>query len=722
MLYTVGNAPDNPARKSQTDAPPRLSLTTPVQYLKGVGPRLVPLFEKLDVRTLADLLDHIPHRYEQEYAQRPIGELVGDQIVSTTGEVGSTQVVTGRYGRRPRFEARLLDETGTMVVTWFNAAYLRNTIQPGMRIRIHGKTKRSRGHVQMINPRWEKIDENDPPPARDDRYRPVYHATDGLTSLQIDAIIQRNLDQALPLIEDPMPAHYLKQRELPSRSQAYRLLHHPDGESDVASGRRRLALDELLLLQLGVAMRRSLMKNEFMAPALNTSDAIDKHITDRFPFELTPSQREVIEELRSDLAQPVPMNRLLQGDVGSGKTVVALYAVLTAIASGYQAAIMAPTEILAEQHFLTMTEMLAGSKVRIELLVGSLSDSHRADVVQRLRNGDVDLIIGTHAILSKPVQFAKLGVSIIDEQHRFGVEQRAQLRQRTDEATNLHPHTLVMTATPIPRTLSLTLFGDLDVSTIRHLPPGRTAITTRVVTPEQTDTVYAYVADRIRKRNEQAYIVLPMIDESTTTTGTSLKDVQSHVKWLEDGPFAGLKIAAIHGRRNKDARDRIMHQFRNGRIDALVATTVIEVGVDVPNATIMIVEHADRFGLSQLHQLRGRVGRGTKRSLCTFIADPTTDDAKARMEAIGSTTDGFIIAEKDFEIRGMGEIFGTRQAGLAPFRITELPRDIELLRMARRDARAWIEDDPRLAKPQNAAIRKLLMETYGGKLGLADVG
>jgi len=705
-----------PAAHAGGERPP-LRLDMPVQFIPGVGPRVAAIYKRLGIITVNDLLLHFPHRYEHEHSERPIGEIGGDQVVTARGEVGATRLAG--MGRKSRFEANLIDPTGRLHLTWFNGAYLRHRIHPGMTLRVQGKSKQYGSYMQIVNPAWEVIGEDAPVEARSERYRPVYPATEELSTERIDKTIQSILDEATSLIDDHLPEAYRRDRSVPDLATALRLIHRPDGEDDVRIARRRLALDELLLLQLGIALKRRHVKQHADAVAINTGGAIDEHIIARFPFALTEFQRAVIEEIRGDLALTTPMNRLLQGDVGSGKTVVALYAMLAAVASGAQAALMAPTELLAEQHYFTVTDMLAGSRVRLELLTGNLSAAERRSILDRLRAGEVDLVIGTHALLSKPVEFKRLAVLVIDEQHRFGVHQRAELRLRTEMNRGVIPHTLVMTATPIPRTLSLTLLGDLDISTIKGLPPGRSPIATRVVAPDKSREVYEYIAKRLRDKHEQAYIVLPAIDEAS---GGGLKDVRSHLKHLEEGWFAGVRCAPIHGRLKRDTRERIMHRFRAGQIDVLVATTVIEVGVDVPNASIMVVEHAERFGLSQLHQLRGRVGRGSNKSLCVFIGQPTTDDGKARLDAIAATGDGFIIAEKDFEIRGMGEIFGPRQSGSTSLRIADLRSDMALLNMARRDARKWIEDDPTLSRPVHALLRRRLMEQYGEGLGIADVG
>jgi len=697
-----------------------ISLTTPASALPGVGEKRAASFRQLGLRCVADLLLHMPLRYEHELPEQSIRDADhavtphhgSDANLAVQGEVMNCRV---RSGRKSRFEATIHDGTGTMLLTWFNASYLRRKIHPGMTLRAWGKTKRWGDYLQMVNPRWEAVEPDTEVAAREERWRPIYPASEELSSAVIEQVIDSVLEAALEKLDDHLHDAYRKDRALPELRDAYRMVHRPRDEDEIKAGRRRLAFDELFMLQLGVMLKRRHRRETMKAPALKHSGAIDKHIRDRFPFELTDDQNEVIEEIARDLTKTTPMNRLLQGDVGAGKTVVALYAMLMAVASNQQAALMAPTALLAEQHYTSITNMLRGSKVNIKLLTSATRTAAREQTLHELDRGEIDILIGTHALLTRGVTFQSLAVAVIDEQHRFGVHQRATLRAKSADATTA-PHTLVMTATPIPRTLSLTVFGDLDISTIHHLPPGRQPIITKSVSPDKSDEVYRYVAERIAA-SEQAYIVVPVIDESSS----GLKDVESHYKRLAESTLAACRLAILHGRMKREERERIMHEFREGQIGALIATTVIEVGVDVPNATMMVIEHAERFGLAQLHQLRGRVGRGNRKSLCVLIAAPTTDDARARLDAIVSSTDGFAIAEKDLEIRGPGELFGSRQSGLAPFRVALLPHDIELLRMARRDAERWVEENPKLSGERDALLKKRLLKTHGQALGLADV-
>ncbi len=710
-------------------------LTTPLTSVRAIRPMWADALARLGVSTVADLLKHLPMRYERLEAEAPIRDLAAGSIITARGEVSATRIRP--IGRRPRFEAVLLDHTGRLDLVWFNQTYLKDKLFPGMHIRVQGQAKKfgpRGGWLQLVNPKWEVLDDDAEPASAQARVRPVYPASEHINSARIEQVVQQVLDAALPQIEEHFSDQFRRAKELPALAEAYRMAHRPASEEEAAAAHRRLAYDELLMLQLGVFLRRAQIRRTMCAEALRWSEQIDTHIRERFPFALTAAQARVIREVVDDLTHDAPANRLIQGDVGSGKTVIALYAMLLAAASGHQAALMAPTELLAEQHFLSIAETLKGSSVRIELLTGALSRADREAALARIaggrEEGGADLVIGTHALLTGDVKFRSLAVVVIDEQHRFGVHQRATLKTKAAEAEarderTLVPHTLVMTATPIPRTLALTLLGDLDVSTIDELPPGRSPIATRVVSAEKSGEVYRFVRQRL-DAGDQAYIVVPAIDTGASAAGSGgdedLADLRSVMTRLEAHELAGKRLAAMHGRLAARTRDHVMHRFRAGMIDALIATTVIEVGVDVPNATVMVIEHADMFGLAQLHQLRGRVGRGRKRSVCVLIADPRTPDAELRLAAMADTTDGFVLAEKDLEIRGPGEVFGQRQAGAPPFKVADLMRDRELLVMARRDAAAWIERSPELRGEGEDLLRKRLLRLHGKWLGLADVG
>ncbi|MBB6431223.1 ATP-dependent DNA helicase RecG [Algisphaera agarilytica] len=721
------------ANRSEPKASKRLSMR--VDDLPGIGKGRAAALRRLDIYTVTDLLRHTPMRYEKEAAEGIIADLPtdGKTVGSARGQVVACRWVPSMgYGKKGRFEATLRDDSDqvggrTLMLVWFNAGYLREKIMPGLMLRVQGKAKMFGDYPQMVSAKWEVLDEVDAPEASTERLRPVYPATERFSSVKIEQLLDTVLPWALPMVTDPLPEDLLQHHNMPALAEALRMMHRPEDLDEPKAARRRLAFNELLLLQLGIAMRAAEVERMFVAPALNHSEAIDQHIRSRFPFELTDTQSAAVLEIAKDLSQDKPMNRMLQGDVGAGKTVVALYAMLMAVADRKQAALMAPTELLAEQHHLSISRTLEGSNVRVALLTGNQRDD-----LDAVASGEADLVVGTHALLSESVKFNDLAVVVIDEQHRFGVMQRATLRQSAEadeKGRERMPHTLVMTATPIPRTLSLTLLGDLDNTTLTGLPPGRTPIQNRVVGPEQADEVYRYMRTRL-ERGEQAYVVVPAIDAAGGSGGGSgenaktLKSVNALAKTLQQKFLDGYTVGTVHGRLKRETRQKVMEKFREGEIDVLVATTVIEVGVDVPNATVMVIEHAERFGLAQLHQLRGRVGRGDhgRRSLCVFIAEPTTDDALSRMDAIASTNDGFKVAELDLQIRGMGEILGTKQSGLPPMKQARIPEDIELLQLAKRDARGIVADDPELRAAEHANLRKVLMLQYGSALGLVDVG
>jgi ATP-dependent DNA helicase RecG len=707
-----------------------VDLTTPVRLVVGIAEPVWRGLEALGLTNVGRLIAHLPARHEREEAEATIDGLTPGTIVSTRGEVTACKV--SGFGKRKRFEAVLADDTGRLDLVWFSQPYLQKRIGAGTRLRVQGTLKLHGGQPQIANPRWWIIGEDDGSTTGEARLRPVYPASERVKSREIEHAIDLVLPRVADLIADHLSDGFRAERDLPALADAYRMMHRPADESEALRGRRRLAYDELLMLQLGVHLRRAHLRRELSSPALRLDDELDARIRSRFGFELTSAQDRVVGEMARDLAESVPTNRLIQGDVGAGKTVVALYALLMAVASGHQGALMAPTELLAEQHFAGISRTLSASGVRVALLTGSLSRDERAALLRRIEAGDVDLVIGTHALLTGSVAFHSLAVVVIDEQHRFGVHQRATLRTKgtsatvgASDVTAVTPHVIVMTATPIPRTLAMTVFGDLDVSTIDALPPGRTPVRTEVLGIDELARSDEMLAERLRE-GERGFVVVPTIEGEEAgaqgESGTELAGVREEVARLERGPLKGFRVAGMHGRLKRDQRDAIMERFRLGLIDCLVATTVIEVGVDVPEATVMVVHNAERFGLAQLHQLRGRVGRGSNASICVLVGDATTPDAQKRLEAMARTTSGFELAEKDLEIRGMGELFGERQSGLPPFDVADLVRDWELLNMARSDASSWLEDSPKLARPEDAMARRRVLKKYGSALGIADVG
>ncbi len=711
--------------------PSDITLSTRISHVPGVTEKAALDLRTLGITKLGHLIAHLPARFERQSAECSIKDLVEGQIGSARGEVTATRPVRGR---KLRFEAVLVDASGRLDLVWFNLPYVQKQIHPGMRLWVQGKLVMHNHYPQMANPKFEVIKEGASEPGRrDERLRPVYPGTEQMSSVRLERIMAKVLPIALPLVEDHLPESYCRDRNMPTLREAYRMQHAPTSEEEVRASRRRLAYDELLLLQLGVHMKRAHLRRVLKSPALRWTGAIDSHIRERFPFQMTPEQDEVIEDLVRDLSSDRPTNRLIQGDVGSGKTAVATYAMLMAVASRHQALLMAPTEILAEQHFAGISGILRDSRVSVRLLTGATPDRERSAMLEDLAAGKVDVLIGTHALLNEGVRFKSLAVAIIDEQHRFGVGQRARLREKStarvqgsgdggQDPPHAHertPHVIVMTATPIPRTMAITLFGDLDISTIRGLPPGRKAIRTALIPPDRRDEVYERMDARIAD-GEQAYVVVPVIEPIKDEP--QVQSVRAMRTQLEQTLLPGRRIEEMHGELDRETRDEVMRKFRAGEIDVLLATTIIEVGVDVPNATMMVIENAERFGLAQMHQLRGRVGRGSRESACVLIADPTDDLARARLAVPVQTGDGFALAEKDLELRGPGEVFGLKQSGLPPFKVADLMRDRELLALARRDAAAWIERSPALESAEEKTLLRRLLKTYGHALALGDVG
>jgi ATP-dependent DNA helicase RecG len=701
-----------------------LTLTTSIADLPGSEPNTVAAMNRLGLRCVADLLLHMPNRYRRSRPWQPIAGVAAAAEHETSDEMevhGEIVSVERGFGRAAKVEAVIEDDSGEIDLVFFNQPWIQRKLHPGMKVRATGRPRVYKSRVQIANPQWRRIDDDATLIApvvdtSESELTPVYPASEELPSERIAAVIDATLDRATSLLDDHLPDDYRTSHGLPTLSTAYLHLHRPQLEEQIDSARRRLILDELLMLQLGVMMKRFHRRTHLHAEPLPMTADVSQRIAARIPFTPTAAQQRVMGEIVDDLIQSIPMNRLLQGDVGSGKTIVALAAMLQAVAHGRQAALIVPTELLAEQHERTLRQFLQNAPLRMGLLTGSLGAAGRRNLVKAIADGDIDIVIGTHAVLTEDVVFRDLAVAVTDEQHRFGVRQRASLRDKAADPSR-SPHQLVMTATPIPRTLSLTIFGDLDVSIIDEMPPGRVPVHTVAIDRAGASGVYEDIAARVRD-GARAFVVVPVIDESEA----GLTDLHSHRAMLAEGPLHACRVEAMHGRLDQHARDDVMERFRRGDIDVLVSTTVIEVGVDVPEATVMVIEDADRFGLAQLHQLRGRVGRGERAGRCVLIAEPATDEGRQRIAAMVETTDGFLIAERDLAIRGPGELFGARQSGMPPFRIAALPRDMELLALARRDAEAWIEQDPLLTAPENALLRTRLLKAHGQWLGLGDVG
>ncbi|MYF24900.1 MAG: ATP-dependent DNA helicase RecG, partial [Nitrospira sp. SB0678_bin_10] len=684
---------------------------TDIRFAKGVGPKRALLLEKLGIRTIEDALWFLPWRYEDRSRIVSISQLVPEEKATIAGTIHQAGLRRTRRRNMTLFTMSVQDETGVVEVVFFNQPYLEGVLQNGLRVVLSGPVVRHRRGVgvQMRTPQHEVVDEDEDLLLHVGRIVPVYHETRGLSSRQLRRILWGLLETYGSDLEDPLPSRLLEQHRWPSLNEAIASLHFPVMGSDLSllndwqtPAHHRLAFEEGFLLQLALAFRQRMHQSASPGIAFRLSGSYTTPLQKHLPFQLTDAQQRVLAEIEADMRAARPMNRLLQGDVGSGKTIVALHAMLGACGDGYQAALMAPTEILAEQHMLTIRPYLDALDVSVAFLTGGTSPKERATALARIAAGDVQLIVGTHALLEQDVQFAKLGIVVVDEQHKFGVLQRGRLREKA-----LYPDVLVMTATPIPRTLAMTIYGDLDVSVIDELPAGRQPIRTRVFRHNARFRAYELVRKEVHE-GRQAYIVYPLVEESEKL---DLEAVMQAAERLRSTEFVGMNVGIIHGRMKSDERAQIMKAFRAGDVHILVATTVIEVGVDVPNATVMVIEHADRFGLAQLHQLRGRVGRGAQRSFCFLISsagrrrdletdapaqgtfDPTlpfpsepaldrprmpagpTQTAAQRLKAMVQCADGFAIAEQDLRIRGPGEMMGTRQSGIPEFRVMNLVRD-----------------------------------------------
>ncbi len=688
-----------------------LELDTAVQYVKGVGPARAAQLADLGIHTVEDLLTYFPRRFDLRRQAQLIETLRGDEPAATVaGAVTETEYRP--FGRKPFFACGLDDGSGWVTVKWFHGGYLRERIKPGMHLAVSGKVSVYRETIQFINPRFQVIWDPAGTNLQADELLPVYPASGPLPSGLIGRLIKGVLPEAGRLFPRWFDPEYLQQRQLLDRPTAIAAMHRPEDKAQWEQARRRLAYDELLLMQLGIALARMRAVSR-PAHALPVSDEIDQRIRARFPFALTAAQGRAVSEIAADLARSRPMNRLLQGDVGSGKTVVALYAALAAVAHRRQAAIMAPTEILARQHFRKLGQYLEGSRVRTALLVGAQRPAERSDILRGLAAAQIDIVVGTHALLSPEVRFAGLALVVVDEQHKFGVHQRSGFR-----AKGYAPHCLVMTATPIPRTLALTVFGDLDVSVIDELPPGRGRTETRCLRGEQLPEVLQFVRERLAA-GQQAYFVYPLVAATAAQEFTAAEEAYQQ---LAREAFPDYGVALIHGQMPPAAQQEVMSRFAAGTVQVLVASTVVEVGLDVPNANVMVVTHAERFGLAQLHQLRGRIGRGKENAVCILLAGTRNPLAAERLRVLAQTADGFQIAEADLRLRGPGEFFGTRQHGLTELRIADLIEDYPLLRMARRDAFAIVQADPDVSSPAHQVLRSEMIKAYGGRVGLIAAG
>jgi ATP-dependent DNA helicase RecG len=694
-----------------------LSLDSPVQYVKGIGPKRAEVLAKIEIRTVEDLLSHYPRRYLDRSNVARIKDLRPGETVTVVAQVYSGGV---KKGRTTRFSLLVGDNTGFLECVWFQGgAYLTKAFQAGEVVAFSGKVSFYRG-LQLVHPEYDKIsEEGEINPIHTGGIVPLYPSSETLSRAGLDSRgfrrILRNLLDALKLqIREPLPPDLRDRLRLTPLAEAVEAIHFPRDFKTLQRARERLKFDELFAMQVFLMLQHKHREIEKKGISFEKVGDLTRQFIQNLPFELTEAQKRVLHEIREDMKSVHPMNRLLQGDVGSGKTLVAIVAMLIAVENGYQSALMAPTEILAEQHFITIHRWLESLGVRVALLKGGQRSVHRRKILEGLKNGDIQIAIGTHALVQEGVEFKTLGFVVIDEQHRFGVMQRADLRRK-----GLHPDVLVMTATPIPRTLALTLYGDLDVSIMDELPKGRIPVRTVWRGEEKREAIYEFIREEIKK-GRQAYVVYPLVEESEKV---DLAAATEGYETLSKSVFAEFKIALLHGRMKGEEKESVMQAFKAGEIRILVSTTVIEVGVDVPNATVMLVEHAERFGLTQLHQLRGRVGRGGSASTCILLARRGFgDDALKRLKTMESTNDGFKISEMDLEIRGPGELFGTRQHGLLNLKIADLVTDGPILQTARKEAQAFVQDDPRLVEPRNHAVKEIVLKKYKKNFGLIEVG
>jgi ATP-dependent DNA helicase RecG len=700
-------------------------LATPVQFIKGVGPQRAELLERLELRTARDVLFYFPRDYQDLTALESVADLEEDKLVRLRGTVREVDQHVTSNGRSVL--GVLVRATGGSIrAMWFNQPYMRDRFAIDQELLLSGRARFRGGIWQMTHPQVQWIEREEDEPTNS--LLPVYSLTEGLTQGVVRRVVRSALDAFAGVLEEVFSPEFLAAKNLLPIGQALADLHFPSDRAALERAQRRFIYQELFVLQLALATKHHQQHDLLRAPPLEATAKIDARIRRLFPFELTPGQEQAIVQVKADMARPHPMSRLLQGDVGSGKTMVAMYAVLLAVAHGCQAALMAPTEILARQHADTLGQLLSSSHVRWACLTGGIGAKERKETLAQLKAGELDVVIGTQAILQADVEFAKLGLVVIDEQHKFGVRQRASLKQ-----AGLDPHYLVMTATPIPRTMAMTMFGDLDVSTILDSPPGRQQVHTYLATTEQRERWWEFVRKKLRE-GRQAYVITPLVSGSINDAGAfydtpveidadaPAANVEETYETLANGPLDAFRLGLVHGRMSPAEKEAVMADFRSGRVQVLVSTTVIEVGVDVPNATLMTIESGQAFGLSQLHQLRGRICRGTHPGYCSIFADPRTEESRKRLEAFVGSTDGFRLAEIDFELRGPGDLLGTRQHGLPPLRIANLQRDTAVLSETRDDARQMIADDPALERPEHERLRRMMQKRYGRVLDLGDVG
>jgi ATP-dependent DNA helicase RecG len=702
-----------------------ISLQTEVRMIKGVGPQRAELLAKRGIYTLEDLLNYLPFRYEDRIHFSKIKDLQPNGIYTIRARVMSGQAVRGMYGRDAIYHLLVQDDSGSLPCKFFHGGYLEGRLKSGQEIILHGKVEIDKlrpARREMVNPQIEVLSGEELDSTEVGRIVPIYEAVGTFGTRQIRRAIYSTLQSLDSTIPDILPSALREKLHYPSRRDAVIQTHFPPPEASLdalnlfrSPAQQRLIFEEFFLYQLSLALGRKAQRKENAIPFRVRENRVREALKRILPFKPTPAQKRVLAEIAADLEKPLPMNRLLQGDVGSGKTIVALQAAVIAMENDCQAALMAPTEILAVQHFLSARRILAPGGYRAELLISALKPAEKAAVRERIRSGEAQLVIGTHALIEDDIEFHRLGFVAVDEQHRFGVLQRKRLMDKAAKHGHA-PHVLVLTATPIPRTLSLTLYGDLEVSVLDELPPGRTPIETRMTTQSHLAGVWESLRREVQA-GHQGYIVYPVIEESKLELKAAIEEYERLSKTV----FPKLKLGLLHGRLSSDEKEDVMQRFRRNEVQILVATTVVEVGVDVPNATVMVIEHAERFGLAQLHQLRGRIGRGAQKSYCLLVSPARmTEDARARLETMVRTSNGFEIAETDLLLRGPGEFFGTRQSGELGFHVANPLRDRELLELARKEAFTLAEDP--VQKDSLQRMLRLLPPQWQRRYHLAHIG
>lgn len=674
-----------------------------IRYIKGVGPQKADIFEKVGVQTVSDLFYYLPRRYEDRSNIVEVEDLKVGEHQAVIGKVLSLSLFRAKTGTNI-FQMTVGNDKRRVYAVWYNQPYMKKVFSKGQTVVLYGKVEVTQ-HLQISHPIFEILEGDTLKESLNvGRIVPIYPLTESLTQKYLRKIVAQSLHSHAVNLEDPIPTKIRARQKLVDAKFAIENIHFPYSDDNLEKAYKRLIFEEFFILQVMMALRRRKMKQKGVKHEVGESLMADfKRL---FPFEFTGEQKKCIKDIQDDMSSDKPMYRLLQGDVGSGKTVVAMYALLLSVANNYQAAFMAPTEILAQQHYVTISKTFMPLGINVRLLVSGIDKTSSDTIKKEISGGDADIVIGTHALIQEKVDYKSLGLVVIDEQHKFGVEQRKKLREK-----GKMPDTLFMTATPIPRSLILTLFGDMDISLLKEKPEGREDVTTYLVSEEKRELVYGFVRDEIGK-GRQAFIVYPRIED---TGKEDLRSAEEMYKKMSEEIFADLKVELVHGRMKPNEKKKIMEGFRDGKFDVLVATTVIEVGVDMPNASVMLVEHAERYGLAQLHQLRGRIGRGEHASYCILMGQPETDASFERLQVMTETSDGFQIAEKDLEIRGPGELLGTRQSGLPELKIGDIVRDFKIMEEARKEAFEVVEEDPDLIDPHHVCIKKAIKERFGEK-------